>query len=112
MQQRFKAKLTSRGPGGAWTFLPIPFDVEKAFGSKARVSVAGTMNGCAFQNSLLPQGDGTHQMAVSKDLQAARPLQRPSSPCPIRIARSMRTGWPERRSRRRALHVRKNPSRW
>lgn len=28
------------------------------------------MNGFAFQNSLLPQGDGTHAMAVSKALQA------------------------------------------
>jgi hypothetical protein len=68
--KQFKARLTSRGPGGAWTFLEIPFSVEKAFGSKARVSVAGTINGFAFQNSLLPQGDGTHSMAVSKTLQA------------------------------------------
>jgi hypothetical protein len=68
--KRFKSRLIPRGPGGAWTFLPIPFDVEKAFGSRARVSVTGTMNGFAFQNSLLPQGDGTHAMAVSKSLQA------------------------------------------
>jgi uncharacterized protein YdeI (YjbR/CyaY-like superfamily) len=50
--------------------LEIPFSVEKVFGSKARVAVVGTMNGFAFQNSLLPQGDGTHAMAVSKLLQA------------------------------------------
>jgi hypothetical protein len=68
--KKFKAKLTARGPGGAWTFLEIPFDVERAFGSKARVSVVGTINGFAFRNSLLPQGDGSHAMAVSKLLQA------------------------------------------
>jgi hypothetical protein len=68
--KRFKTRLTARGPGGAWTFLEIPFSVEEAFGSKARVAVSGTMNGFAFQNSLLPQGDGTHAMAVSKALQA------------------------------------------
>jgi hypothetical protein len=67
--KRFKARLTSRGPKSAWTFLEIPFDVEQAFGSKARVAVSGTLNGFAFQNSLLPQGDGTHAMAVSKALQ-------------------------------------------
>jgi hypothetical protein len=67
--KQFKARLASRGPGAAWTFLEIPFNVEKAFGSKARVPVAGTMNGFAFRNSLLPQGDGTHAMAVSKALQ-------------------------------------------
>jgi len=35
MSKRFKARLTSRGRGGAWTFLPIPFDVRTAFGGKA-----------------------------------------------------------------------------
>lgn len=70
MKKAFKARLTARGPGGAWTFLEIPFDVQQVFGSKARVAVSGTMNGYAFRNSLLPQGDGTHAMAVSKALQA------------------------------------------
>jgi hypothetical protein len=66
----FKARLMSKGPGGAWTYLAIPFSVEQAFGSKARVPVSGTMNGFAFQNSLMPEGDGTHAMMVSKALQA------------------------------------------
>jgi hypothetical protein len=68
--KKFKARLTARGPGGAWTFLTIPFSVEKEFGTKARVAVKGTMNGFAFQNSLMPNGDGTHSMMVSKALQA------------------------------------------
>jgi hypothetical protein len=70
MQQKFKAKLTAIGPGGAWTILPIPFNVAEVFGTKARVPVAGTMNGFAFRNSLMPEGDGTHRMMVGKDLQA------------------------------------------
>ena len=70
MKQQFKARLMAHGPGGAWTFLYVPFNVEKTFASKARVSVAGTMNGFAFRNSLLPLGDGTHRMAVTKELQA------------------------------------------
>ncbi len=73
--KKFKAKLVARGPNGAWTFLEIPFNVEEVFGSKARVSVSGTMNGFAFQNSLLPQGDGTHAMAVSKAMQAGAGAQ-------------------------------------
>jgi hypothetical protein len=68
--KQFKTRLTSRGPGGAWTFLEVPFSVEKTFGSKARVAVSGTMNGFAFQNSLMPNGDGTHSMMVSKALQS------------------------------------------
>jgi hypothetical protein len=67
---KFKATLTSRGPAGAWTFLDIPFSVEKAFGTRARIAVTGTMNGFAYQTSLMPQGDGTHSMMVNKTLQA------------------------------------------
>jgi Domain of unknown function (DUF1905)/Bacteriocin-protection, YdeI or OmpD-Associated len=68
--KQFKSRLTARGPAGAWTFLEIPFSVEKEFGTKARVAVSGTMNGFAFQNSLMPNGDGSHSMMVSKALQA------------------------------------------
>lgn len=70
MKKSFQARLEGRGPGGAWTFLPIPFNVEEAFASRARVPVAGTINGFAFRNSLMPEGDGTHAMMVSKEIQA------------------------------------------
>ena len=69
MKQTFKVRLIGRGPKEAWTFLPIPFDVEQEFGSRARVAVAGTINKFAFRNSLMPEGDGTHSMMVSKALQ-------------------------------------------
>lgn len=70
MKQEFRAMLTAKGPGGAWTYISIPFDVDRVFGSKARVAVAGTINGFPFRNSLMPEGDGTHSMMVSKQLQA------------------------------------------
>ncbi len=70
MKQHYKSRLVAHGPNGAWTFLKIPFNVEKTFGSKAQVRVAGTLNGFAFRSSLMPLGDGTHRMAVSKLLQA------------------------------------------
>lgn len=69
MAKQFKARLTARGPKGAWTFIDIPFDVERAFGTRARVAVTGTINGFPFRNSLMPQGDGSHAMAVAKNLQ-------------------------------------------
>jgi Domain of unknown function (DUF1905)/Bacteriocin-protection, YdeI or OmpD-Associated len=71
MKREFQAKLMSKGPGGAWTYLSVPFDVQDAFGSKSRVSVKGTINGHPFYNSLMPEGDGTHSMMVNKQLQAA-----------------------------------------
>jgi len=70
MQHKFKAKLTAIGPGGAWTILRAPFNVAEVFGTKARIPVTGTMNGFAFRNSLMPEGDGTHRMMVGKELQA------------------------------------------
>src|ERR1700733_6257199 len=69
MKQKFETKLLGKGPGNAWTSLAIPFDVQKAFGSKARVPVLGTINGFPFRNSLMPAGDGSHSMMVNKELQ-------------------------------------------
>ncbi len=69
-EQKFEGRLTARGPKGAWTYMPIPFDVEEAFGKRSRVAVAGTMNGFPFRNSLMPDGDGRHSMTVSKELMA------------------------------------------
>jgi len=73
MTKRFKALLEGRGPAGAWVYLPIPFDVKKVFGSRARIPVVGTINGTHFRSSAMPQGDGTHAMMVRKSLtEAAR----------------------------------------
>jgi hypothetical protein len=69
-EQRFQGVFTPRGPNGAWTYMMIPFNVEEAFGSRARVAVEGTVNGFAFRNSLMPNGDGTHHMSVSKEMMA------------------------------------------
>jgi hypothetical protein len=71
MKKRFTVELTARGPNGAWTFFTLPFSVEAAFGTKARLAVKGTLNGAPFVSSAMPAGDGTHAIAVSKQLQAA-----------------------------------------
>jgi hypothetical protein len=71
LKQTFSINLIGRGPGGAWTHLPIPFTVAQVFGSKGRVAVRGTINGVAYRNSILPRGDGTHYMAVNQTLRAA-----------------------------------------
>ena len=60
MRKLFTSKLQSVGPMGAWTRLMLPFDVEKALGSRGRVSVRGTINGFPFCTSIFPNGDGTH----------------------------------------------------
>src|ERR1700746_1491292 len=50
--------------------LSAPFDVEKAFGTKARVPVRGTINGVPFRSSLMPMG-GCHRMVVNKSMRDA-----------------------------------------
>ncbi len=66
----FDAKLVARGPKGAWVFLDFPVSASRQLGSRGRVPVRGTMNGHPFRISAFPTGDGTHQIAVNKILQA------------------------------------------
>jgi hypothetical protein len=63
----FKAELVGRGPGGAWTYLAIPFSVLEVFGRKGQVPVRATINGFTFRNSLMPR-QGIHILGVGKDI--------------------------------------------
>ena len=65
---RFEAVLERPDIRGAWTFIRVPFNVEEAFGTRARVAVRGSVNGVEFRSSLMPQGGGTHILVVNKQL--------------------------------------------
>jgi len=69
MKQTFTVKLIGRGPNGSWTHMDVPFNVEEAFGTKARVAVRGTVNGFPFRSSLFPRGQGVFYMAFNKEMQ-------------------------------------------
>jgi bifunctional DNA-binding transcriptional regulator/antitoxin component of YhaV-PrlF toxin-antitoxin module len=62
----FSAKLVRMEGVGTWTYLKVPFDVEKAFGKGGPVKVKGTVAGIPVRSSLLPNGDGNHFMVVPK----------------------------------------------
>jgi hypothetical protein len=66
---KFKTQLVGRGPGGAWTYLAIPFNVPEVFGRKGQVRVRATINGFTFRNSLMPRA-GVHILGVGKDILA------------------------------------------
>ncbi len=66
----FRGRLIARGPKGAWVFLDFPKSVSRQLGSRGRVAVRGTLNGFPFRISAFPLGDGRHQIAVNKALQA------------------------------------------
>ena len=63
---KFKTKLVGQ-EGSSVAAVAAPFDVEKVFGTIARVPVRGTINGFAFRSSLMPMG-GCHYMAVNRTM--------------------------------------------
>jgi Domain of unknown function (DUF1905)/Bacteriocin-protection, YdeI or OmpD-Associated len=63
---KFKVKLEGVSPGEV-AALAAPFDVEKTFGTRARVPVRGTINGFPYRSSLMPMG-GCHRMVVNKTI--------------------------------------------
>src|ERR1017187_4115105 len=69
MKLDFKARLVPTGPKGVWTFLHFSFDIEKTFGTRARVPVCGTINGFPFRSSLMPMS-GRHVRCINKAMQA------------------------------------------
>jgi hypothetical protein len=64
-QKRFRVRLEKDEKTEA-TGIAIPFDVEKVFGTRARVPVRGTINGFPYRSSIFPMGGGCHFMAVNK----------------------------------------------
>lgn len=67
--KRFRITLDKHEHSEA-AMMIIPFDVEKVFGTRARVPVRGTVNGFAFRSSIFPTGDGHHYMVVNREVRA------------------------------------------
>lgn len=67
--QKFRGKIEAIGPRGSWSQMKIPFSVEKEWGSRARVSVKGKINGFEFRTSIFPDGDGGHTIMINKAMQ-------------------------------------------
>lgn len=61
----FTAKIQNAGGGGA--FVEIPFDVEKAFGSK-RPKVKATFDGVPYRGLLARMGGEKHIVIILKDI--------------------------------------------
>lgn len=61
----FSAKIRNAGGGGA--FVEVPFDVEKAFGSK-RPKVKATFDGVPYRGLLARMGGENHILIVLKDI--------------------------------------------
>jgi hypothetical protein len=71
MKQSFTAILQSMNFMMQVTIVPIPFDVEKTFGTKNRLDVHGTIDGLPIQRTLLSAGDGTHYLMLNAAMRKA-----------------------------------------
>ncbi len=69
MQKKFRAKAEAAGPGGAWCFIAVPFDVSEVWGTRGWVAVKGTINGFPFRTSIQSM-EGRHLLTFNKQLQA------------------------------------------
>ncbi len=69
MQKKFKATAQGAGPGNAWCFIAVPFDVAQLWGTRGRVPVKGTINGFPFRTNIQPM-EGRHLLTFNKQLQA------------------------------------------
>ena len=67
--RKFKVKL-EKVPSGTWVaYFNVPFNVKEVFGTRARVPVRGTINGCAYRSSIFPMGKGgCHMMVVNREM--------------------------------------------
>jgi hypothetical protein len=65
---RFDAVLG--GDAGDLPAVVLPDQVAAAMGERARIPVAGTINGVAFRGSTMPMGDGRHCVGFRKEIRA------------------------------------------
>ena len=63
---RFQATIHTADGGGAYVL--FPYDVEKEFGTKARVPVQATFDGVPYRGSLMKYGHAQHMLGILKGI--------------------------------------------
>ncbi len=69
---RFETMLyrpANPGEDRSWTFLRLPKEVSDTLPRRGRTTIEGTINGHSFRATLEPDGELSHWLKMSKDLQ-------------------------------------------
>lgn len=69
-RKKFKATI-EKPAGGSGAFVSLPFDVEKAFGTRGHVKVKAWFDGHPYRGIAANMGTGCHILIVRKDVRAA-----------------------------------------
>ncbi len=67
-RQQFKARIEKPAGRGTRSYIVVPFDVEKVYGTRGQARIKGSMNGVNFAGVLYPRGNGTHYILVNRRL--------------------------------------------
>jgi hypothetical protein len=70
----FKTQLlrpAKPGTGDLWAFVVLPGDASQTLPRRGRTTIEGTINGQPFQVTLEPDGQKSHWMRISPELQEA-----------------------------------------
>jgi hypothetical protein len=75
-----------------WLILPVPKDESVKLSSRGQISITGTLNGYKFSTVLEPDGNWSHWMRVSDELQRTAGVKAGES---VTVEMTTNATWPE-----------------
>ena len=106
--KKFRGVLEPDNTPLKWVIVKLPFDPAKAWPTRNRLRVKGTINGFAFRTSLFGSAQGGHLLLVNKQMQKGAgasvgsmaeivlepDLERTRHPRPARAGKAAQAAWP------------------